>query len=239
MFLTPTALVLGFVHGLGADHLAAIAALSISARARTFDPSTRSGSSRASSREDSTSHPFRIAIRFALGHAALLTLGASAAVTLGWSIPAVLERVGEMVGGAALILLGSAGIWLACTARVYGHAHPRWHLHLGRPDRHPTLGAHTPISFLIGAAFAVGSLRALVLLAPFGQDLNAPAASLVLLLWLIVVFAVGIIISMSLFGIVLARVMSAVSMARVSRGAGMVTGMASFGLGLYWILLRS
>lgn len=224
MFLTSTALLLGFVHGLGADHLAAIAALSIGSRARTFDHA---------------SHPFRIAIRFAFGHAALLALGASAALILGWSIPAVLERAGEMVGGALLVLLGSAGLWLAWTARVYGHAHPHWHLHLGRPERHPTLGAHTPISLLLGAVFAVSSLRALVLLAPFGQGLDAAAASLAFLLWLIVVFASGIIISMSLFGIVLARVMSAAAMARVSRGAGLVTGIASIGLGFYWILLRS
>ena len=41
MFLTSTALLLGFVHGLGADHLVAIAALSIGSRARTFDHADR------------------------------------------------------------------------------------------------------------------------------------------------------------------------------------------------------
>ncbi|MBI4475668.1 MAG: hypothetical protein HY654_00755 [Acidobacteria bacterium] len=222
--LTSTALVLGFVHGLGADHLAAIAALSIASRTRSFS---------------STAHPFRIAIRFAFGHALLLGIAASAALVLGWSIPAVVERAGEIAGGLILIVLGAVGIWLACAAHIYGHAHPHWHLHVGRPDRHPPLGAHSPISLLLGAAFAVSSLRALVMLAPFGHGLNAAASSLALLVWLITVFAAGIVISMSLFGIVLARLMSAARMARLSRAAGVVTGTASLGLGFYWILLRS
>lgn len=239
MFLTSTALALGFMHGLGADHLTAIAALSMGSRPQSLGH---------------RGHPFRIAVRFAFGHALLLALGASAALTLGWTIPAVVERAGEMVGGVLLIVLGVIGLWLAGTLTADAHlaqaprAQARWHHALAPAPwhRHHRFLAHTPISIALGAVFAISTLRALVLLAPFGlgsspsgQGLDAAATSLALLLWLIVVFAVGIVVSMSLFGIVLARVMSAARMARVSRAAAIVTALASIGLGVYWVSLRS
>jgi hypothetical protein len=164
----------------------------------------------------------------------VLAVGAAAALAIGWTIPAVVERVGEMIGGALLIVLGLAGVWLAWSGRVYGHAHPGWHLHLGRPERH-ALTSHSSIGLLLGAAFAVSSLRALAMLAPFGPHLGTRASSLVLIFWLIAAFAIGIIVAMSLFGILLARVMDVASMARLSRAAGAVIGLSSIALGLYWM----
>lgn len=226
--LTSVALALGFVHGLGADHLMAIAALTVGSRSSSIE---------------STLHPVRVAIRFACGHALLLVLGGAAALALGWTIPVVVERAGEVVGGTLLVVLGTAGLWAAWSGRVYGHAHGApspapWHLHVGQPDRHPSLMAHGSVGFILGAVFAVSSLRALVLLAPFGHGLAGPASSLGLLLWLIGAFAVGIIAAMSLFGIVLARVMSAAGMARLSRASGATIGLASITLGTYWLASR-
>src|SRR5436190_1676292 len=47
-----------------------------------------------------------VALRFAAGHALLLGCGAALIVLVGWSIPAHVERGGEMLGGALLIVMG-------------------------------------------------------------------------------------------------------------------------------------
>jgi len=182
-----------------------------------------------------------VAVRFALGHAVLLALGASAIIVLGWTLPLVVERGGEMLGGGLLIGLGAAVLWGVAAGRVYGHTHvhgqesePHWHLHIGRRDRHPIPRAHSHIPTFIGAAFAVSSLRALTLLAPFGD--GVAAAPLSMLLVLFGVFAAGILISMSLFGVAFARLMSARVVARLGRAAGVGMAISSIALGLYWIL---
>ena len=179
-----------------------------------------------------------VAVRFAAGHALLLALGAGALVALGWSLPLMFERAGEMLGGILLVMLGAVGLWGVVAGRVYGHTHihahenaPHWHLHIGRRDRHPIAGAHSHLPTLIGAAFAVSSLRALTLL-PFGIG----AAPLPILLGLIAVFAAGILLSMSLFGVAFAGFMSARVVARLGRAAGGAMGIASIALGLFWIL---
>src|SRR5688572_26173481 len=103
-----------------------------------------------------------IAVRFAAGHALLLSLGAGALIALGWSLPVVVERGGEMLGGSLLVVLGAAGLWGVAAGRVYSHAHAdlgqpahHWHMHIGRQDRHPLPSAHTHLPTIIGAAFAI------------------------------------------------------------------------------------
>ena len=71
MILTSYALALGFFHGLGSDHLMAIAALSV----------------RAPGDERAKTHPMRVALGFAVGHALLLLLGSAAVVLLGCRSP--------------------------------------------------------------------------------------------------------------------------------------------------------
>ncbi|MGH9330660.1 MAG: hypothetical protein ACRD09_09465 [Vicinamibacterales bacterium] len=218
-----SAVLLGFLHGLGADHLMAIAALA--------GGNARSARTRA----------VGVAVRFAIGHALLLGLGATTAIVAGWTIPLVVERGGEIAGGLLLIGLGVFGLWAVTTGRVYSHAHPRpprpadaWHLHLGLPAHHPLPSSHdSAVPTLVGAVFAVSSLRALTLLAPFGGA--AAAASLPLLFVLIALFAVGILLSMSLFGVALARVLSTHAVARLGRFAGTAMALGSIALGVYWI----
>ena len=182
-----------------------------------------------------------IAMRFAAGHALLLALGAAALIALGWSIPVVVERGGEMAGGVLLIVLGVIALWGITAGRVYGHSHlhgrepaPHWHLHIGRRDHHPGGGAHSHVPTLIGAAFAVSSLRAMAALAPFGGQ--AAARPLPVLLGLIALFATGILLSMSLFGVALARMMTVRVVARLGQGAAAVMGLASIALGVVWII---
>jgi hypothetical protein len=87
---------------------------------------------------------------------------------------------------------------------------------------------------IIGAAFAVSSLRALAMLTPFsGQVGRAP---LPLVLSLVLVFAIGILISMSLFGVALARVLSTRALERIGQGASALVSCSSIALGLAWIV---
>ncbi len=226
LILLSTALGLGFLHGLGADHLMAIAALSVGP----------GGEAPAIKR----ARAFSVAVRFAVGHALLLAVGASALILLGWSLPLFVERGGELLGGLLLIVLGGVALWGVGAGRVYGHTHlhghehaPHWHLHIGRRERHPVPGAHSHVPTLIGAAFAVSSLRALTLLAPFGGRIGA--APLPMLLGLITVFAAGILLSMSLFGVAFAGLMTARVVARLGRAAGGAMALASIALGVFWI----
>jgi nickel/cobalt transporter (NicO) family protein len=227
VILLSSALVLGILHGLGADHLMAIAALSLGP----------GGEAPAVKR----ARAFSVAVRFAIGHALLLAFGAGALIALGWSLPIVVERGGEVLGGTLLVVLGGVGLWGLTAGRVYAHTHthghetdPHWHLHIGRRDRHPMPGAHSHLPTVIGAAFAVSSLRALTLLTPFVDRLGG--APLPMLLGLVAFFAAGILLSMSLFGVAFAGLMTTARVARLGRAAAGAMAVASIALGVFWIV---
>jgi hypothetical protein len=203
LLLLISALALGFLHGLGGDHLMAIAALSLDG---TADEGASARRTRA----------LGVALRFAIGHALLLGLGAGLIVLVGWSIPPHVERGGEMLGGALLIVMGLVTL-----------QHLR--RHSGRAARH----RHSHLPTMIGAAFAISSLRAVVLLTPFGQHVGSEP--LPLLLGLIGIFALGILASMSLFGVALAGVLSTRALQRVGHGAGALVGVSSVLLGIAWV----
>ena len=221
-------LALGFLHGLGADHLMAIAALSLA---------TPLGPARYA-------RAFGLALRFAVGHAILLALGAGLVLFFGWQIPVRFEQGGEFIGGCLLIALGLAVGWLTLSGRLYVHAHAHdageqrahshWHLHLGRQHSHrPSI--HTVLPGVLGAVFAVSGLRALILSLPLW---NTPGDTghFWSLLFLVTIFALGILISMSLFGIVLAHTLADRRMTgRVARVSAAATALGSLALGVYWI----
>jgi hypothetical protein len=222
LFLLVSALFLGFLHGLGADHLMAIAALSMDGG----DPSAAaSAEQRGAARR---ARALGVAVRFAAGHAVLLGAGAGLIVAIGWSIPPHVERGGEMLGGALLIVMG-----LVTLQHLFAHRPPSPLRGFGEAGSHPT-HRHSHLPTMIGAAFAVSSLRALAMLTPFGADLGT--APLPVLLALIGVFAVGILVSMSLFGVALAGVLSTKALGRVGQGAGALVGVSSVLLGLAWVV---
>jgi ABC-type nickel/cobalt efflux system permease component RcnA len=209
VILIATAFFLGFLHGLGPDHLMAIATLSVDDR--------------------SPQRAIGVAIRFALGHALLLTIGAGLIVLIGWTLPPGVERGGEMLGGALLVVMGLVTLQHLKHHRHSQHSHVQHHQHPQHPGGH-----HSHLPTMVGAAFAVSSLRALAMLTPFGNRLVA--APLPLLIALIAVFAVGILLSMALFGVVLARVLSTRTLERVGHGAGALIGASSVILGVAWVV---
>ena len=216
-----SALSLGFLHGLGGDHLMAVAALAV----------RRSAGSHAG--------VVRTAVGFACGHAVVLGVGAVAAVALGVVVPVAVSAGAERLGGALLVALGAAGLWGVQSGRAYGHIHrdgsrpSRWHLHFG--GAHPAGGhAASQVPAALGAVFAVSSLRALMLLQPFGE--GAQGLSLPALLFLILLFGLGILASMSVFGLLLARVLSIRAVERSGRAAAALVAVGSIALGTFWVL---
>jgi len=195
-------------------------------------------------RAGARTHPVRVAVGFAIGHALLLLAGSALVLLLGWQIPVLVEKTGERVGGLLLILLGAFGLWVAFNQRLYGHTHAHgnpphvhYHVHFGQTDGHPTDG-HQHVPGLLGAVFAVSGLRAITLMTPISSALEGNVvASMFTVAYLVIVFAAGILLSMSLFGIVLSRVLGSEAVARrVGRGAAILTACASMGLGVYWIV---
>jgi nickel/cobalt exporter len=238
LLLLASAFFLGFLHGLGPDHLMAIAALSMDGGG---DLSRRG-------------RAVAVAVRFAMGHALLLSLGAGLIVLIGWSIPEPVERGGEMLGGALLVVMGLLTLQ---HLRLHATGHAALRTFYSRPSpEHGALRAehsalsiehealntehsalstqHSHVPTMIGAAFAVSSLRALAMLTPFGADLGT--APLPLLAGLIAVFAVGILCSMVLFGVVLAGILSTHALQRVGHGAGALVGISSVILGVAWVV---
>jgi len=221
-------LALGFLHGLGADHLMAIAALSLA---------TPLGPARYA-------RAFGLALRFAVGHAVLLALGAGLVLFFGWQIPVRFEQGGEFVGGCLLIVLGLIVGWLTVSGRLYVHAHAHdageqrahshWHLHLGRHHSHrPAI--HTMLPGVLGAVFAISGLRALILSLPLWSSTGS-VNHFWSLLFLVTIFAIGILMSMSLFGIVLAHTLADRRMTgHVARFSAAATALGSLALGIYWI----
>jgi hypothetical protein len=206
VILIATALFLGFLHGLGPDHLMAIATLSVDDR--------------------SPRRAISVAIRFAIGHGLLLTIGAGLIVLVGWTLPPGVERGGEMLGGGLLVVMGIVTLQHLRHHQHHQHDHPDDPQHLE--------GHHSHLPTMVGAAFAVSSLRALAMLTPFGERLGA--APLPLLIALIAVFAVGILLSMTLFGVFLARVLSTRTLERLGHGAGALIGASSVILGVAWVV---
>jgi hypothetical protein len=218
--LASSALALGFVHGLGADHLMAIAALAVHRRDRRDAPILQT------------------AVGFAVGHTAVLGVAVAVALGLGFVLPAAFAVGAERLGGLLLVALGVLAGWSVTTGRTYGHEHPRsdgrtrWHFHFGLTARHSHV--HSRVPTVLGAVFAMSSVRALMLLEPLG--VSAEALSWPVVLLLVMLFGVGILVSMALFGVILARVLSLRTVEALGRAAAGLVAVASILLGVYWIL---
>lgn len=219
LMLASSAVGLGFVHGLGADHLMAIAAMAV-------DRQPRQGG-----------RVVQTAVGFAVGHTIVLAIGASLAIGFGLVLPAAFEANAERLGGLLLIVLGGLGLAGVLSGRAYGHLHQeidgrtRLHFHLGQGHRPH---GHSRVPTIMGAVFAASSLRALMLLEPFGASAHALTLPSVLLL--IMLFGVGILLSMSLFGVLLARLLSLTAVETLGRVAAGAVAVASILLGVYWMI---
>ena len=89
---------------------------------------------------------------------------------------------------------------------------------------------------MLGAVFAISGLRTVTLLTPLGGH----DGSFMAVLGLILIFSLGILLSMSLFGIVLAGTLGAPRISTWATQAGaVVTAVGSVGLGAFWVFWRT
>lgn len=207
----------GLYHGLGSDHLMAITTLA-----------SRGGTRRQIS---------LVGLRFGLGHMGILVLLSAAALMWNFSIPPSWESRAEAVGGGLLIALGlwTFTEWLKDVGYVHSHAHTHdgrqsshSHLHFHLRGDHPHQHTHIHFSSLLGAFFAFSGLRALLMSAfPI-----LSADSLHWALFYILAFGLGIVVSMTAFGLLLG---SWLGRGLGRRWVSLVLSAASIGLGTYWI----
>ncbi|MBX5481387.1 MAG: hypothetical protein IRZ16_06010 [Myxococcaceae bacterium] len=200
-------LVQGLVHGLGPDHCAALATLGTSSRGDRFAA-------------------FRVAVRFALGHALMLGALAVLCVAMGIGISEAFERWAEIAGGVVLVGLGVAALFFPSALR-HGHPHLPGHDH---SHSHPPADRSARISTAAGALMAVSGARALLLALPplvVGGAFQLEA-------WTYLPgFALGILVSMGAVGLLVGA--GAVRLGdRLQRIAAVAAGV----IGVYWIVDR-
>src|SRR4029453_2728123 len=94
---------------------------------------------------------------------------------------------------------------------------------------------HTMLPGVLGAVFAVSGLRALILSLPLWSSTGS-ANHFWSLLFLVKIFAIGILMSMSLFGIVLAHTLADRRMTgHIAQFSAAATPLGSLGLRVYCI----
>ncbi|WP_434384141.1 hypothetical protein [Melittangium boletus] len=198
----------GLLHAVGPDHCAAMATLG------TLGPNRRRAT-------------LLVALRFAIGHAAVLASLATFCLMTGVVLSEAFERWAEIFGGAVLVAIAVAAF---LSPNVLRHGHPHLPGHTHEPHDH----RHERVTTAAGALMAFSGVRALLLALPpllVGGSLRTSG-------WTYLPgFALGILVGMGAVGLVfgegLARVGSRVA-ERLQRSVAAV----SAALGLFWIVSR-
>lgn len=215
MLLLATVFFFGVLHGLGPDHLAAITIFGSQGR---------------------NSSPHRLtffATRFALGHALVIAVAGIAAKLGGSLLSPVAEARFDVAGGLLLVLTGIALILGLATGRLTLHSHQHAHdagqhrhLHFHMLHRTQHRHGHGTFAFVIGAFFALGGFRALLTIAPI-----ALAPALLQSVLRIAAFTLGIIISMTLYGLVSASAWR--NLSRTSTLTPLWHNLSSYGVAIF------
>ena len=213
---------LGLVHALDADHIMAVSSLT------------------CADNGDNRRRPDRRALgyclRWAIGHGAIiLSLGLLFILTR-MQLPAPAALFAEKLISLALIALGCWIIYTVCrnrlTLRVHRHGDVT-HMHLSGPDgRHTN---HRPI--LIGATHGLaGSAPALALIPVAG--LSPVGTSMLAGVMYIVLFCLGVLVSMLVFGFFLGQLQNWIAGfgQRLFHASRLLIASASIGVGAYWLL---
>lgn len=213
--------ILGITHGFDVDHLAAITALA---------------SRGASNWETAT-----LGLSFGFGHMITLLIFGIIGLITGLVIPPSFERGAEIFGGLLLILIGGIILYELTQKKVFIHQHshshpvePHAHLHLHANQLHSQKHKHAHQATVIGGLFAFSGLRNLLIMVPV-----VLAASIWEGSFYILIFGIGVIISMSLYGLVIGKFISITKdSVLIHRVTSILTALISLGLGIYWIGIR-
>jgi hypothetical protein len=194
----------GLLHAVGPDHCAAMATLGTLGGGRKRLALTT-------------------ALRFAVGHAAMLGGIAALCLLAGVGLSETFERWAEVFGGTVLVALAVAALLFP---NSLNHGHPHLPGHAREPHEH----VHT-VSTAAGAFMAISGVRSLLLALPpllMGGSMSLAA-------WTYLPgFALGILVGMGAVGLLFAEGLSRLSTgltAWVHRGVAVGSG----ALGLFWI----
>lgn len=195
----------GLLHAVGPDHCAAMATLG-----------TLGGGRRKAA--------LLTALRFALGHAAMLGGVASVCLLAGVGLSEAFERWAEVFGGGVLIALAVTALLFPNSLH---HGHPHLPGHHEEPHRH----VHEHVSTAAGALMAVSGVRSLLLALPpllVGGSMSTAG-------WTYLPgFALGILLGMGAVGLLFAEGLSRMN-ARLSAWLQRGVAVGSGALGLFWI----
>ncbi len=195
----------GLLHAVGPDHCAAMATLG-----------TLGGARRRTA--------LLTALRFALGHAAVLGGVAAFCLLAGVGLSEAFERWAEVFGGGVLIALAITALLFPNSLR---HGHPHWPGHADEPHPH----AHARVSTAAGALMAVSGVRSLLLALPpllVGGSMSLSA-------WTYLPgFALGILLGMGAVGLLFAEGLARMN-ARLGTWVQRAVALSSGALGLFWI----
>lgn len=199
---------LGLLHALDPDHVLAVANL---------------GDARAGRRAT-----LGFCVRWALGHgSALLVIGALVLVA-GMAVPSDLSAGAERLIGCVLIALGMTTLWRlwAGEAPVQLHCHgvDGTHLHVAGLPAHQGQRA-----LLVGLLHGTAGSAALLVLAPLATAANPWIGMSYLLL-----FAVGVLVAMMIFGGVLGAGLRSLAGSRAGLSSALraLAGVAALALGV-------
>ena len=200
----------GLLHALGPDHCAAMATLG------SLGPSRRRAA-------------LGVALRFALGHAAVLGGVAAGCLLAGVGLSETFERYAEIFGGGVLVALAVTALLFPNTLR---HGHPHLPGHAQEPHVHSHL--HARVSTAAGALMALSGVRALLLALPpllVGGGLSLSA-------WTYLPgFALGILLGMGAVGLVLAEGFHRLGQ-HLTTWVQRAVAVGSGALGLFWMASR-
>lgn len=198
----------GLLHAVGPDHCAAMATLG------TLGPARRRAT-------------LLVALRFAVGHAAVLGGVATFCLLAGVGLSETFERWAEIFGGIVLVALAVTALLFP---NVLRHGHPHLPGHTHEPHSH----MHDQVSTAAGALMAVSGVRSLLLALPpllVGGSLHASG-------WTYLPgFALGILVGMGAVGLLFAEGLSRMGSDLADRLQRVVAA-GSAALGLFWIASR-
>jgi hypothetical protein len=195
----------GLLHAVGPDHCAAMATLG------TLGPARRRAT-------------LLVALRFALGHAAVLGGVATFCLLVGVGLSETFERWAEVFGGMVLVALAITAFLFP---NVLRHGHPHLPGHTQEPHSH----MHERVTTAAGALMAISGVRALLLALPpllVGGSLRTAG-------WTFLPgFALGILLGMGAVGLLFAEGLARLDSALAERLQRFVAA-GSAALGLFWI----
>jgi cytochrome c biogenesis protein CcdA len=208
-----TALLLGSLHALEADHMAAVA--SFAARR----PGIRSA--------------VRYGVRWAAGHGGMIVALGTVLILTGAQLPAAATHWLERLVGVMLLVLGGWTLLQARALHVHVHSHLNGtvHAHLHSHAWKAT-HEHAHAASAIGLLHGLGGTGAVVALIPV-VGFETPAAAVGYL----VVFALGTIAAMALYGMLAGLLLAhaAARSVRWARTLARAAGSSTILIGCVWL----